>query len=70
MSKKKRRIRDISEIKPVGYVRLEPTWAGLMPAMLAVLQDPRAPQKAKGDIRDELMRLARAMDEINKERAR
>ena len=50
-------------MKGVDYIDLTPTWEGLMPAMIAILEG--APEAAKVPIREELTRLARAMDKHN-----
>jgi len=38
-----------------------PTWSGLLPAMIAILQDSDN-EEAKHDIKQELKRMARAAD--------
>lgn len=39
-----------------------PTWAGVMPALLEILENPDAPRESKRIIRDQIMRLCRAAD--------
>lgn len=39
-----------------------PTWAGIMPALLDILENPDAPRESKRIIRDQIMRLSRAAD--------
>jgi len=46
-------------------IDMTPTWAGLLPTMLAILEDKSAPEAAKKPLREELMRLARAVDKQN-----
>jgi len=46
-------------------IDITPTWAALMPAMLHVLQQQNLPDETRHAIRDELMRLARAVDKTN-----
>lgn len=48
-------------------IDLTPTWHGLMPAMLRILEDPDQSEAAKQPLRDEIMRLASAMDVLNAE---
>ena len=47
------------------YIDLTPTWAGLIPAMVAVLANPEAEYKAKRNIQEQLTRLATAVDKMN-----
>lgn len=39
-----------------------PTWSGIMPALLEILENPTAPSESKRIIRDQIMRLCRAAD--------
>ena len=48
-----------------GYINLTPTWAGLIPAMVAVLENPEAEYEAKRTIQEQLTRLATAVDKMN-----
>lgn len=45
-------------------VPLVPSWAAAVSICIMVLDNPRATDEAKQPARDELMRLARAMDDI------
>lgn len=49
--------------KPIGTIDMTPTWEGLMPGLIAMLQDgsPAAQQTA----REELTRLAKFADQQN-----
>lgn len=47
-------------------IDLTPTWAGVMPLLMAVLES--GSEEGKREAREELMRLAKAMDEVNEER--
>lgn len=46
-------------------VRLVPTWAAAVSICIMCLDNPKGSYEGKQAARDELMRLARAMDEIN-----
>lgn len=46
------------------YIDCTPTWTGLMPAFFAVLED--GTDEGKKIAREELMRLAKAIDAQNK----
>jgi hypothetical protein len=46
-------------------IDLTPTWSGLVPLMCAVLENPDADYAAKKDIRDEIARMAKAVDKFN-----
>ena len=51
----------------VGYVNITPTWTGLMPVLTTILE--RGSEEGKVAVKEELMRLARAVDglrELNK----
>jgi hypothetical protein len=48
---------------PVAYVDITPSWAGLMPALIAVLQ--HADSDNHKEVTGELMRLARHVDQLN-----
>lgn len=41
-------------------IDMTPTWRGLMPGLIAVLQNAKAPKDSHDDIRNELHRLANA----------
>ena len=49
----------------IESVNIAPSWAGLTPWMLRVLEDPNQSEAAKAPLRAELQRLAEAMDERN-----
>lgn len=44
-----------------GSIKIAPTWSGLLPAMIAILQDSDN-DKAKSEIKQELKRMARLAD--------
>ena len=46
-------------------VRLVPTWAAAVSICIMCLDNPKGSEEGKQAARDELMRLARAMDDIN-----
>lgn len=46
-------------------VSCAPTWRGIMPVMLRILEDPKTKETAKTPIRDELMSLASRLDAQN-----
>lgn len=48
------------------YIDLTPTWAGLMPGLLLVLE--AGTDAGKQIAREELFRLAKGMDELNAQR--
>ena len=48
-------------------IDLTPKWQGLLPIMLQVLEDPNFPPEAKANIRSELTRLAKFVDEMNED---
>lgn len=39
-----------------------PTWSGIMPALLDILENPDAPRDSKRIIREQIMRLCRTVD--------
>lgn len=51
--------------KPINELHNPPRWAGIMPAMLGVLETLTAPEASKQLIRDEILRLARYVDAMN-----
>jgi hypothetical protein len=51
-----------TESKDVQYVDVTPTWADLLPGMLAVIANPDTPSVGRTMIEGELMRMARAAD--------
>lgn len=52
-------------VEEVDYIDLTPTWQGLIPAFVAVLGNPDADHSAKQTIQDELLRIAKVVDELN-----
>lgn len=46
-------------------IDITPTWQGLMPALIRVLQNPRASADAHKQCEEELMRLAKFADDHN-----
>tara|TARA_R100000808_G_scaffold1019_4_gene4865 strand:- start:1769 stop:1921 length:153 start_codon:yes stop_codon:yes gene_type:complete len=45
-------------------IDVTPTWEGLMPAMVAILRNPKSPKEAVQGIIEELTRLAKIADSI------
>ena len=50
-------------------IDITPTWSALIPTMVEVLKNPKASSGAKKMITDELLRLAKIVDDQN-ERAK
>ena len=48
------------EHEQLETIDMTPTWRGLMPGLIAVLQNAKAPNGTHGDIRAELHRMANA----------
>jgi len=48
-------------------IDITPTWSALILPMLEVLKNPKAPAQSKKEITDELVRLAKIVDEYNEE---
>jgi hypothetical protein len=48
-------------------IDLTPTWASLMPALIAVLRNPDASAEAIKTVSEELTRLAQRVDTLNAE---
>jgi hypothetical protein len=48
-------------------IDLTPSWSALVPAMLAVLENPKAEKESKEFIRGEFRRMAEFCDQVNKE---
>ena len=46
----------------MATVDLTPTWQDVLPAMLAVIQNPKAPQESRTVMFEELGRMAQAAD--------
>lgn len=51
--------------KQLETIDITPTFAGMMPFYINVLESPRAGKGAKDLVRAELMRMARHLDKIN-----
>jgi hypothetical protein len=47
-------------------IDLTPTWSDLLPAMLAVIGNPEAPQESRSVMYEELAKMARAADAMVK----
>ena len=43
-----------------------PTWASIIPPLVEVLKNPKAPAQAKKEVTAELVRLAKIVDDQNK----
>jgi hypothetical protein len=50
-------------------IDITPTWSALVPIMIEVLKNPRANKVAKAEVTQELLRLAKIVDDQN-ERAK
>ena len=48
-------------------IDVTPTWEEIMPLLVTVLTNADAPAEAKRNVREELLRLARRVDELNAE---
>lgn len=48
-------------------IDLTPSWSALVPAMCAVLENPKADKESKEFIRGEFARMAEFCDQVNKE---
>ena len=46
-------------------IDVTPTWAGLIPVMIKILKSPRANNVAKQEVTQELLRLAKIVDDQN-----
>lgn len=46
-------------------IDITPTWQALLPTMLAVIANPKASHESKEVITEELMRLAKIVDDQN-----
>jgi hypothetical protein len=47
------------------FIDMTPTWAGLLPSMLEVLENPTASHESKTIMREELARMAQGADAFN-----
>lgn len=48
-------------------IDVTPTWSAILPAMIAVMQNGKAPAKAHREIMGELKRMARLADYFNQQ---
>tara|TARA_B110000305_G_C19237529_1_gene538249 strand:+ start:116 stop:304 length:189 start_codon:yes stop_codon:yes gene_type:complete len=46
-------------------IDITPTWASIIPPLLEVLKNPKAPAQAKKEVTAELVRLAKIVDDQN-----
>ena len=46
-------------------IDITPTWSALVPIMIEVLKNPRANNAAKAEVTQELLRLAKIVDNQN-----
>lgn len=53
----------MSEIQKTEFIDMTPNWSGIMPALMAVLED--GTETGKKEVRAELMRLAAEVDRRN-----
>lgn len=47
-------------------IDITPTWSALVPIMVEVLKNPKANNAAKQEVTQELLRLAKIVDDQNK----
>ena len=47
-------------------IDVTPTWASIIPPLVEVLKNPKAPAQAKKEVTAELVRLAKIVDDQNK----
>ena len=47
-------------------IDITPTWSALVPVMVEVLKNPKANNTAKAEVTQELLRLAKIVDDQNK----
>jgi len=47
-------------------IDITPTWSALVPIMIEVLKNPKANNTAKAEVTQELLRLAKIVDNQNK----
>lgn len=45
-------------------IDITPTWAGITPTLLRLLEDPGISEKVKRPVRDELLRMAKLADQL------
>tara|TARA_B110000495_G_scaffold24976_1_gene17885 strand:- start:1192 stop:1377 length:186 start_codon:yes stop_codon:yes gene_type:complete len=46
-------------------IDITPTWASIIPPLVEVLKNPKAPAQVKREVTDELIRLAKIVDDQN-----
>jgi hypothetical protein len=46
-------------------IDITPTWASIIPPLVEVLKNPKAPAQAKKEVTAELVRLAKIVDDQN-----
>jgi hypothetical protein len=46
-------------------IDITPTWASIIPPLVEVLKNPKAPAQAKKEVTAELIRLAKIVDDQN-----
>lgn len=51
----------------MNTINVTPTWSSLILPMLEVLQNPKADPKAKKEIKSEILKLAKLVDQYNKQ---
>jgi len=49
-------------------IDITPTWASIIPPLVEVLKNPKAPAQAKKEVTAELVRLAKIVDDLNEKR--
>lgn len=47
-------------------IDVTPTWASIIPLLVEVLKNPKAPAQSKKEVTAELVRLAKIVDDQNK----
>jgi hypothetical protein len=50
----------------MNTIDITPTWSALVPIMIEVLKNPKANKTAKAEVTQELLRLAKIVDDQNK----
>ncbi len=58
-----RKLRSTTMAKPVKTIDLTPTWAGIMPGIISILEN--GSEDGRKIAREELMKLARQVDTLN-----
>mgnify|MGYP003665859927 CR=1 FL=1 len=49
-------------------IDITPTWASIIPPLVEVLKNPKAPAQTKKEVTAELIRLAKIVDDLNEKR--